>query len=491
MGQARLRGTKEQRVAALLAASGVKQLTPERYNAFIAWTRMPLAHRMVEEQEFFSNTDETLIGVLFIDRTDRDFAWAVLGRDAKGRFRWIDGIASLTRTEARHGLFAAIKRHTDSGKTVFPQGDEDDDKAGVDLFELRVAEGKLHKHFQVLRTLPWWEPAKRMLSEMMRHFTDVDGNFVEQFQSTAFDARLWELYLYAALLETGLYVSKEHEAPDFEVRAGGKKVFIEAVIVGPSPNDPPLEHKPSGMPVPHSSGKIKELLKTRMPIRFGSPLFSKLNRPKPYWELPHVQGHALVFAVADFHEDQSMTWTSPALLEYLYGVTHDFLYDEAGQLVITPLKLETHEYQGKVIPSGFFFQPNAEHVSAVLFSSSGTISKFNRMGRLAGFGPDNQRMFRSGVRHTHDANAALPTPFLFEIRQGVVQETWTEGLVMFHNPNAKHPIDPGMFPDIAHHRFQDGQIYSLVPEFHPYSSFTWNMLLTSKDAAEAAVATQA
>ncbi len=79
------------------------------------------------------------------------------------------------------------------------------------------------------------------MSEMMRHYVDVDGNFVEQFQTTAFDSRIWELYLYAALLELGLFVNKEHEAPDFEVGDGRDKVFIEAVIVGPSPNDPPLE----------------------------------------------------------------------------------------------------------------------------------------------------------------------------------------------------------------------------------------------------------
>jgi hypothetical protein len=40
----------------------------------------------------------------------------------------------------------------------------------------------------------------------------------------------------------------------------------------------------------------------------------------------------------------------------------------------------------KVIPSGFFDLPGPENVSAVLFSNSGTISKFNRMGVVAGFG---------------------------------------------------------------------------------------------------------
>ena len=226
---------------------------------------------------------------------------------------------------------------------------------------------------------------------------------------------------------------------------------------------------------------MRELIKSRMPIRFGSALYSKLTRDAPYWELEHVKGHPLIFAVADFHENQSMTWTSPALLEYLYGVTHDFLFDEAGRLVIRPLKIEAHEYQGKIIPSGFFFQPGAENVSGVLFSSSGTISKFNRMGQLAGFGLPNQRIYRVGVRHRHDPNAALPIPFFHEVKQGVVTETWAEGLSMFHNPRATRPVDPEMFPGIAHHFFEDGQIKSLLPEFHPYTSFTWNVMLANGD----------
>ena len=481
MGEAKRRGSKEQRVSELLAASGVVEMTPERYNAFVAWTRSPVANDIGEELEFFSSTDESLIGVLIKDLTDRDFGYVLLGRDRKGRFRCIDVQMSLKKTEARHVLFASVKRHLAEGKTVFDQGDEDTDKAGIDLFSALAPDEKLHKAFLMLRTLDHWMPARGIMNEMMKHYVDVDGNFVEQFQTTAFDSRIWELYLYAALLEMGLFVNKEHEAPDFEVRGHGGRVFIEAVIVGPSPKDPALELDEFGMPELRSPEAVRELLKTRMPIRFGSALYSKLSRAKPYWDLEHVKGHPLVFAVADFHEDQSMTWTSPALLEYLYGVTHDFTFDAAGQLVISPLKIETHEYNGKVIPSGFFLQPGAENISAVLFSASGTISKFNRMGKLAGFGLPNQMIRRIGVRHDHDPNAVLPKGFMHVVKQGSVTESWAEGLSMFHNPSATHPVDPEMFPGIAHHFLVDGQVRSFLPEFHPYSSFTWNIMARDND----------
>lgn len=481
MGEAKRRGNKEQRISELFRTYGVKQMTAERYNAFVAWTRSPAMAMYGEEIEFYSNLPETLIGVVLLDKTDRDYGFVTLGRDLKGRFRCIDVNASMIRTDARHALFRSIERHSASGEIVFPQNDEENDEAGLSLFDRAATEDKIHKSFQLLRDGKHWLPARSIINEMMNHFIDVDGNFVQQFQTTGFDSRIWELYLFAALLELGLFVSKDHEAPDFQVERYGKKVFIEAVTVGPSPHDQPPPTGLEGRPILRSAEEIKELLKTRAPIRFGSALYSKLNRrpPKtPYWELEHVRGYPLIFAIADFHEDQSMTWTSPALLEYLYGMTHDFLYDENGHLVITPLELKTHEYNGKKIPSGFFFQKDAENVSAVLFSSSGTLSKFNRMGLLAGFGLANQKIYRTGVKHRHDANAALPTPFFYEVKQGVVTETWAEGLSMFHNPNATNKVDRRMFPGIAHHYLLDGQIVSYLPEFHPYSSFTWNFLIS-------------
>ena len=64
----------------------------------------------------------------------------------------------------------------------------------------------------------------------------------------------------------------------------------------------------------------------------------------------------------------------------------------------------------------------------------------------------------------------MPAPTL------TVTETWAEGLEMFHNPNAKYPVNARLFPNIAHHRFKNGLIESHLPEFHPFSSYTWNII---------------
>jgi hypothetical protein len=38
----------------------------------------------------------------------------------------------------------------------------------------------------------------------MRYYQDVEGNFIQLFKSTGFDARLWKLYLFPATTEFGL-----------------------------------------------------------------------------------------------------------------------------------------------------------------------------------------------------------------------------------------------------------------------------------------------
>jgi len=452
----------------------IKSIDVKRFNALAAHTRCPAAAYVSRELRWFSNNGETLLGVLLLDTVDDDFVGVILGRDEGGRFRCIDVESSIpTEDEAAGWIERSIGWHgRDDGK-IFPQGQA---AKPLDLFTPVVSIERMHPSFAKLLQNKAFEPARRQIREIMPHFVDVDGNFVEQFQSGGFDARIWELYLYSYLAEEQLFLNRDFNRPDFIVAKYGESVAIEATIVGRRSDRPSGYFRSSPFEgLPADPEEVKRRQAHEIPIRFGNPLFSKLQ--KRYWELEHIKYTPLVFAIADFHDDQAMLWTSTALINYLYGVRHDFHFDENKQLVITPIRIETHKLGNKEIPPGFFFQPDAEHISAVMFSASGTISKFNRMGRQAGFKAENVIMMRFGTHHDHNPNAHLPLPFKYEVDE-TSTETWAEGLSMFHNPHAKHPVPQELFPSIAHHRFKDGQIVSDLPEFHPYASQTMHIIAT-------------
>lgn len=443
-------------------------MSQQRFNALAAHSRSPAADYIGKELGWYTNDDESVIGTIMLDRVDNDFAVVVMGRDENDAYRAIDVESSMScKEDALEWLKGAIRWHTGTDKKVFPQGSPTE---GVDLFSPIVPASKQHPFFVKLIKEESFLPARSIINEMMPHFIDIDGNFVEQFQSSGFDARLWELYINSYLVEEKLFIDRSENAPDFMVSKYGKTVGIEAAIVGRKKKDPTfLFREPS---TPKNQDEVREENENTMPLRFGSTLFTKLQ--KKYWELPHVAGNPLVLAIADFHDDQSMLWSSTALGNYLYGVRHEHHY-ENGTLVIDPIKIEKHtKPDGTKIPSGYFFQPDAENVSAILFSASGTISKFNRLGRQAGFGSPNVRMYRVGTCYDHNPNASEPKIFKYEVTADSM-ETWGEGASMFHNPNAYHPVPEELFPSIAHHKFENDMIVSTVPEFHPYSSQTFNI----------------
>lgn len=69
-------------------------------------------------------------------------------------------------------------------------------------------------------------------------------------------------------------------------------------------------------------------IKNEIPLRYGSTLFSKLS--KKYWELAHLKGKPFLLAVADFHDDFSMTWSYISLVEYLYGQREELIISDDG-----------------------------------------------------------------------------------------------------------------------------------------------------------------
>ena len=345
----------------------IKEISKEKFNSFALFTRQPEIASIYEEIEYYSNEDETIVGVLALDNIDLDFSAALLCRDEIERYRAFDLQTELQMLgHARDWLKRKMIWHTSLGVIRVNQGDSG---KGIDLFKSIVSKEKEHPYFVRLNSDDVFKPAKKMITLIMPHFNDIDGNFVEQFQSTGFDSRLWELYLFSYLTEEGFSLKRKYARPDYMVRKDEKDVAIEAVIVGRKKENPPKYIDIEGNR--KTQHEIEKELENEMPIRFGSPLYTKLN--KEYWKLAHVSGKPLIFAIADFHDDMSMTWSFPALLTYIYGVKHKHYHDSSGKLIIEPIKVEKHISGTKEIPSGFFFQPETENISGILFSTSGTM----------------------------------------------------------------------------------------------------------------------
>ncbi len=326
-----------------------------------------------------------------------------------------------------------------------------------------VSEERLHRNFKILTTGEHHSPARAIIREIAYAFVDVDGNYARDFQTTGFNSRLWELFLFVFLYEQKFYVDRQFDRPDFCAVKFGFPVAIEAVTVNPTVGEEP--------PSPESPEEAHDLRQNYMPIKFGSALYSKLR--KPYWELPHMQEIPFLIAIHDFHGGDSMTWSAPAIEDYLYGLRASWRKDEKGTLHITETPITEHEWKGKRIPSGFFNLPDAEHVSAVLFSNSATLSKFNRMAKLAEFGNPDVMMFRVGTKHKFDPNATEPLPFKVEVVPGKYSESWSEGVRVYHNPRALIPIRENLFEGCSQHFLEDGRRVAILPENHIYASRTF------------------
>lgn len=444
------------------ASTLMNEISKARFNALVSHVRDPLVSLLATELRWFEFADERLLAALVQD-TDGEFSAVILARDLKERFRWVDMTAFFSRPEeALDDLVARASRLLPGLGLTRIQGDEQG--RPVDFFT-PLREDRLDPGFVRLATSEEYSPARQIIEPMMRWYEDADGNFVDQFQTTGFDARIWELYLFAALGEAGYSIDRSFSVPDFGVRGLGTNFYVEATTVQPT-RDRVGNVVPA--PTPASGDDQVQYMHEHLPIRFAGPLTTKLE--KEYWELPHVEGTPLVFAIQDFHERMSMVWSRTGLSTYLFGYTHEATHDADGFLTVTPHRVERHEWGDKTIPSGFFRLPEAANVSAVMFNSSGTISKFNRIGVSAGFGSGRVRMVREGLAIDPDPNASVGRAFRHVIDWGY-GETWMEGMDVFHNPNARFPLDPDVLPAAAHHRLlEDGSVESVARGFQPLTS---------------------
>ena len=336
------------------------------------------------------------------------------------------------------------------------------------LFDLVVPEEKLDKDFARIRTAATSIAARAMLEDVFESFEDVDGNFKEQFQTTGFDSRFFELYLYAYLSRSGFSTDRSHPNPDFIVTRNGTKACIEATTVNPSTSGIIAKYgrKIEGL----TPTELLEYTREELPLRFGSALYSKLQ--KEYWKKPQCVGLPFVIAIQAFHDEGSLHFSDTALVEYAYAIRQTADWSEDGDLVLTNAKVESHTLGEKSVTSGFFNLLGSEHVSALVFSNSGTYAKFSRMGYQSGFGNDVLKIKRVGRVYNELPDAMDASLFEYDMDDPNVVEPWGQGLTVLHNPKAIAPLPEEFFPAAKEHVFSNGHVLTSPGGWHPFNSDT-------------------
>ncbi|MCM1570149.1 MAG: hypothetical protein NC081_12010 [Roseburia sp.] len=444
------------------------KISKNRYDLYVFFTRNVLAEFFVEELEWYMNEAQSLWAVIGLDRQDRDYTVIISARDKNRQIRCMDTETGFVTIEAARAYLPDKMRELE--KSVIRESDFN--RSNTEAIFRPLPKKHWNDAYLALAQSPVFSCARNVIRELMPHFFDVDNNFVEQFQTGGFDARLWELYLFCYFKEEGLNIDRSHPAPDFLLSDGNLAVSVEAVIAA----DRGL--KTAGkIPEPEELPEKEKL----MAARWGSPLYSKLSHTdktgKHYWEHEHTQNKPFVIAIADFHEPFSMIWSQNSLTTYLYGRRYSCSYDREGNLQIRFHKVEQHERANnpKPIPSGFFFQAQAEHISAVLHSSCATISKFNRIGKQCGLDESESFMLREGRFYNPAPNASKPLRFAYVVSEEN-SETWAEGVTVFHNPNAKFPLPEDFFPNAAHCYLKGDFLVTAAENAIVYSSMTYHFI---------------
>lgn len=434
----------------------LQQISKRRFDALAGYSRSPRITTITDELAWFATPDERVLGILLHDLIDDDYSWVAMGRDETLRFRAVDVSTSLKSLEdAKKALFTALEKLANAPETEFHQGDTT--KKPVEFFKTLAPEEKLHPIFKMLTRAEKYLPAREVIASMMRYHQDLDGNYVQQFQTTGFEPRLWELYLFAAFTELVFARDDRAKAPDFVLMSNHGPLAIEATTVNPPDNFMPT--------LPKTPKQQDDFINNYMVIKLARALRAKLA--KKYWEAPDMKETPFVLAVQDFSFRGSMTLIDRIAVDYLYGWRHTY---RAGKAKVT--KINGHRYKTMFEPSGFFDLPDSEHVSAVLINPQGTLPKFNRMGFLAGFGPRDMKMTRSGVARGTTFDQPL-VPFSQKVHDPGYQESWVEGMVVLHNPKATIELDPSMIPGALHKRAdENGDLDAIAPAFHPVVSRT-------------------
>jgi hypothetical protein len=321
----------------------------------------------------------------------------------------------------------------------------------LDLFAIVAKKERLNPNFVHLLS-DEYAPVRDVIKRWAGGFEDRDNKFNHQFQET-FNSSFWELYLHQCFNDFGMQIDFSRASPDFTVKAkNGKLLNIEAVTANHAHNSTP-EWMGSSAEIKDD----KEFLNFSC-IRLLNAIDSKHKKYfETYIEFEHVIGNPYIVAVAPFEQPMFSIQNNESIIRVLYAQGIDksdgfkeIYVNKAIKNQKTPLKL------------GMFTNDKYKKISAVIFSTTATISKAITQSTLTAD-------IRSSWYH--------PTKgVVMEFKDNSMHfETHLDGLQIHHNPFAEHKLSLEEFDSYeVTHYFYDPISKHIDNQQKPYTLVSRN-----------------
>ena len=319
------------------------------------------------------------------------------------------------------------------------------------LFELAVHPEKLHKNFKVILD-PARDAERAELQRWAEGFPDRDNKFIQELQTT-FDSSFWELYLKALFTDYGFDIDWSHPSPDFHLKHRAGEFIVEATTANAA--DGKAKEWGKDPTRAHESLKDMEfgLLNKEAMIRISNPLLGKLCAYEDkYQKLDLVKRKPFVVAIAPFEQPN---------FQYQYdwpirAISLDHYVDEDAYLKNPSaypngpegVRLAfVEKANGASVSLGIFLDDQWAEVSAVMFSRVATWGKVDVLCT----DPKIKGVVNSTWASKPHGRLVQKTGY----RGGDYMETIADGVQVFHNPNARHPLSPEVFrrSDALQHSF--------------------------------------
>lgn len=330
----------------------------------------------------------------------------------------------------------------------------------LDLFKDIVPVEKQHQNYRLISTSPYHENERILIEQWSEGFQDRDGKFAKEFQ-TSFNSCFWELYLYQCFNQLGFDIDFSYPSPDFIVNSEIGNFAAEATITN-NPSGFVGEHEADFNEIPKTADEFEKILYLAS-TRIANSFTSKHNRYDEYYQkLDHVIDKPFVVCIAPFEQPFAFIQNDTAVRRVLYGFNEPLYFDDptTGERIFTgtsecPI---IYKQNGAEIKLGFFTDERFSNVSAVIFSSTATMTKARALSK------DNGELAYFVATRYDSQNKA---PFNVMATKEDYFETLLDGLHIYINPFAKKRLNTEHFDghEIAMHYYlpKEKYYYSKVP----------------------------